>query len=291
VLSLFVKLLKKIETSTIGKMRKSKPADLAIIIPTLNEENYIGRLLSSIMSQTILPAEIVIIDAQSEDGTIGVIKKFQRKLPQLKYYQIPKYTISRQRNLGVKKTTSNNILFLDADMLLLESNTLEKYLAEIKLKKPAIAAATNLPDSDLWKDKGFFMAMDLTFKTIKPICPVAQGMNMYVKRSVFEKNKGFDEQVAVGEDHEFVQRIVRNGGKFCYLKHPKMYTSVRRVKEVGRMKFAMMMTLSFVLDRSLGYKKNPIAKVYQLGKHTSYPEQSERARSSYPERSERARFP
>src|SRR6476659_2031064 len=98
--------------------------DLAIVIPTLNEEHYIGILLDSIASQTVLPKEIVVVDAESKDKTIEEIKRRQspstdaqdiKHLPQLKYFQIPKYTISRQRNLGVKKTSSEFILFLDAD--------------------------------------------------------------------------------------------------------------------------------------------------------------------------------
>ncbi len=54
--------------------------DLAIIIPTLNEEHFIGRLLDSIISQSVMPKELVIVDAYSKDKTIAEIKKRQKKL-------------------------------------------------------------------------------------------------------------------------------------------------------------------------------------------------------------------
>ena len=243
--------------------------DLAIITPTLNEEKYIGKLLDSISRQTVKPKEIIIVDAQSQDKTICEIKKRVKVLPQLKFYQIPKQTISRQRNIGVSKTTAKHLLFLDADMILLDPQTLEKYLAEVEQKKPDIAAATNLADSDYWKDKSFFMAMDLTFKTIRPIWPTAQGMNVYVRRQIFMRSKGFDESIHCGEDHEFVSRVVKKGGRFVYLKTPKLYTSIRRIKKVGHFKFATSMTLQFILDRTLGYKRNPMIKHYQFGNHSS----------------------
>ncbi len=244
--------------------------DLAIIIPTLNEEKYIGKLLDSIAFQTVQPKEVVIVDAYSVDQTIKVVKKYQKKLSQLQYFQIPKYTISRQRNYGAKNTTAKHLLFLDADMLLLDPFTLEKYIREVEIRQLDIAAATNLPDSDFWQDRGLFMAMDLTLKTIKPIWPVAQGMNLYIKRKFWQKNNGFNEELKVGEDHEFVTRVVKNEAQFGYLKTTHVYTSIRRIKEMGRMRFAMKMTLSFVLEHSfLGYKNNPISLQYELGKHTA----------------------
>lgn len=175
-----------------------KVADLAIITPTLNEEHYIGKLLDSIIAQSIHPKDIIIVDAFSKDGTIEEIKKRQKKLPQLRYYQIPKDTISKQRNLGAKKTNAKHLLFLDADTQLLDPHTLEIYLKEVENKKPDIAAATNHPDTDYWKDKSFFKAMDITFKTLKPIWPAAQGMNLYVKHSVFDRFAGFDPQIKCG---------------------------------------------------------------------------------------------
>jgi glycosyltransferase involved in cell wall biosynthesis len=246
-----------------------KVADLAIITPTLNEANYIGKLLDSIITQSIQPKNIIIVDAFSTDNTIEEIKKYQKKLPQLKYYQIPKDTISKQRNLGAKKTNAKHLLFLDADMQLLDPLTLEIYLKEVETKKPDIAAATNHPDTDYWKDKGFFKAMDVTFKALKPIWPAAQGMNLYVKHTIFDRFGGFDSEIKCGEDHEFVSRVVKNGGKLLYLKRPKLYTSVRRIKKVGHFKFATSMTISFILDHTIGYKRNPLAKKYEFGNYSA----------------------
>lgn len=244
----------------------AKTIDWAVVIPTLNEERYIGALLDSLAKQSAQPKEIVVVDAFSEDKTKQEVEKRQKDLKQLKFYQIPKSSISKQRNFGASKTTAPHILFLDADMVL-AWDALEDYDQEISEKKPDAAAAINRPLSNDWRDKFMFEGMDLSFKVLKPIWPMAQGMNMYFNRQIFEKNHGFDEEILVGEDHELVQRICKKGGKFIYLEEPQVYTSIRRIKKVGRIRFVLMMTVSLLFVVFVGYKKNPIKEKYEFGKH------------------------
>ena len=141
-----------------------KVIDLAIVIPTLNEEKYIGSLLDSILSQSVQPAEIAVIDEYSKDKTEGEVKKRKQQLPQLKFYRIAQYSISRQRNFGAKKTISPHILFLDADTVLVDEDTLEKYFEEVTEKKPGLALAQNYPLSKNWKDIVLFQAANLGTK-------------------------------------------------------------------------------------------------------------------------------
>lgn len=244
--------------------------DLAIIIPTLNEEHLIGRLLDSILKQTVLPKEIVVVDAYSKDKTIQEIKKRQIDHPSLKYFQIPKDTISVQRNFGAKKTTSPHLLFLDADMELREKDNLEKYFIEIMKRKPDVAAASTLPDVNNWKNTVYFKVEDLALKTSQYLWPVVTARNFYVTRQMFDFVGGFNDEIRVGEDQELVQRIIKSGGKLIFLKTVKLHTSVRRVEDEGRTKYALRMVL-FGLNVFLrGYKKSKVK--YQFGHFTTQPE-------------------
>ena len=241
--------------------------DLAIVIPTLNEEKYIGGLLESIARQTTVPKEVAVVDAFSTDKTQDEVKKWQKKLPQLKFYQIPKDTISRQRNYGVKKTKSSKILFLDADTALIDDDTLERYMEEVEEKGAAVAVACNYPLSRHWKDKAYFEAANLTTKVGKFVWPMAVGINLYCERQVFEKLGGFDEKIRVGEDIEMVQRFARKGFLYEVLIKPKIHTSVRRLRKEGRIRFVLMMINSFINHHIYGFHKNPIDKKYEFGNH------------------------
>lgn len=246
---------------------RMQTVDLAIIIPTLNEEKFIGRLLDSIYFQSVHPKEVCIVDAQSEDHTLDEVRIRQKKLPQLKYYRIPKFSIARQRNLGVKKTKSSRILFLDADTALIDPDTLEKYFNEAEKKKANLAVAENYPLSSHWKDKAYFQAANLGTRVGKFVLPAAVGINLYCKRSVFEKLGGFDESIKVGEDIDLVQRFAKSGVLYEILEEPKIYTSVRRLRKEGRIRLVLMMINSFINGHIFGYRKNPIAKEYEFGKY------------------------
>lgn len=236
--------------------------DLAIIIPTLNEEYFIGKLLDSIIKQSSLPKELVVVDAYSADQTIQEIKKRQKKL-NLKVFQIPRSTISRQRNFGVKKTTSAHLLFLDADMELQNQDILEKYFAEILNRKPAVAAAKNLPDSSYWKDLIYFQAEDLFFRLSKFFWPVITARNLYVRREILNRVGGFDEAITVGEDQQLVHRIIKQGGKAVFLKTVKLHTSTRRVELEGRRKYALKMFMFGLNTLMRGHKKSKVQ--YEFG--------------------------
>jgi glycosyltransferase involved in cell wall biosynthesis len=240
--------------------------DLAIVIPTLNEETYIGKLLDSIYSQTIWPKELVIVDAQSQDKTEQEVKKFKKKLPQLKFYQIPKYTIARQRNLGAKKTLSSHILFLDADTVLVDKDTLEKYFQEVEDKNPGLAVAPNYPLSDHWKDKILFEVANAGTAVSKHFYPLAVAINLYIKRNVFETLGGFNEKIKLGEDCELVQRYAKSDLKYTVLKGPRIYTSVRRIRKEGRIKYVIQSINSIIGTEIYGYRKNPAVKKYEFGK-------------------------
>lgn len=246
-----------------------KKLEMAIVIPTLNEEGFIGQLLDSIHKQTILPKEIIVVDAYSKDNTEEEVKKRQLKLPQLKFLKVPKSTVSKQRNLGAQSSTAREILFLDADMILKDKNCLEEYVKEVRERNLDAAAAPNLPTSNYWKDQIFFTSMNLLFLAIRPIWPMANGMNIYVKRKFFKQTGGFDDSIKIGEDHDFIQRIVRVGAKFKYLKNVRLYTSPRRYQKMGRRKFAIKMVRSFMHVLRHGYKDNPVEIDYEFGKHNT----------------------
>lgn len=236
---------------------------MAIIIPTLNEEHFVGYLLDSIRSQSVEPQEIVVVDAYSQDKTSEQVKMRQKLLPQLKFFQIPKSTVSRQRNFGVEQIIAKHLLFLDADTELRGHNILKRYFEQIKKRGPDLAIVTTGPTTDYWKDKVFFTAMDLLFKTLKPIWPMATGVNMYVKRKAFERVGGFDESIAVGEDFELVYRLVKAGGKFSIISDPKIHTSPRRIEKEGRINFILKNVRAFLHIIRKGYRNNPME--YEFG--------------------------
>jgi len=57
---------------------------VSIIIPTLNEEKHIRRLLKTLRRQTCKDFEMIIIDGNSKDNTRKIIRKFAKLHPRVK---------------------------------------------------------------------------------------------------------------------------------------------------------------------------------------------------------------
>jgi glycosyltransferase involved in cell wall biosynthesis len=71
----------------------------SIIIPTLNEEKFIGGLLDDLASQSFTDFEVIHVDGNSEDKTCEIVETFQSKL---KVQTIK----TEKRNLSYQRTSS-----------------------------------------------------------------------------------------------------------------------------------------------------------------------------------------
>jgi dolichyl-phosphate beta-glucosyltransferase len=95
------------------------PWKLSIIIPAYNEENRIGNtlnLISNYLKEKNLNAEIIVSDDGSSDKTQEIVKKYEEKIPNLKFIG---YEKNQGKGFAVKKgveaSQGQYILFTDAD--------------------------------------------------------------------------------------------------------------------------------------------------------------------------------
>ena len=85
---------------------------ISIIVPVFNKELSIAETLESIYNQTIDNFEVIIIDDGSTDNTKNIIESFDRKI---KYISQPNQGQAVARNNGIKISSGEYIVFLDAD--------------------------------------------------------------------------------------------------------------------------------------------------------------------------------
>jgi len=83
----------------------------SVILPVFNEENSITPCLKSLLVQTHIHLEIIVVDDGSSDNTLNLVKKFDVKT----FKQMHKGPGSA-RNLGAKNAIGNILVFIDADM-------------------------------------------------------------------------------------------------------------------------------------------------------------------------------
>ena len=94
-----------------------QPAKVSVIIPCYNCALTLQRAFNSVLSQTVQPAEILLIDDKSTDNTLEIIKQSIVAFP-LKI-KIIELTVNQgaanARNAGWEVATQPYIAFLDSD--------------------------------------------------------------------------------------------------------------------------------------------------------------------------------
>ena len=89
---------------------------VSIIIPCYNAGTWIGECLDSVLAQTYRPLEIIIIDDGSTDESLGTIKRYAQRYPDLIHYETgPNRGGCAARNRGFTLSKGTYVLFMDAD--------------------------------------------------------------------------------------------------------------------------------------------------------------------------------
>lgn len=103
---------------------------ISFIIPAYNVEDYLGKCLDSILSQTDNRHEIIIIDDGSIDRTGAIADSYAERDNTVKVIHTPNRGVSCARNTGLDNAHGEWIWFVDSDDCLLPEaiDSTEKYL-------------------------------------------------------------------------------------------------------------------------------------------------------------------
>ncbi len=112
--------------------------DVAVVVVNYNGEHFIRECLNSALSQSIGPAEIVVVDNASSDQSVTLIRE---KFPNIKLLpQQKNLFFCRGSNIGIAATTAPFVLLLNNDAVL-QPEYIEKTLQPM-LRDSRIGAVT-----------------------------------------------------------------------------------------------------------------------------------------------------
>ena len=99
---------------------------ISIIIPTFNSEKTIADCLASVLSQDVNDIEVLIIDGCSTDKTIDIVRQYEKKQLQVKYYIEKDKGIYDAMNKGIAKANGAYLYFLGSDDTLYDRNVMRQ---------------------------------------------------------------------------------------------------------------------------------------------------------------------
>ncbi|KKS84946.1 MAG: Glycosyl transferase family 2 [Candidatus Gottesmanbacteria bacterium GW2011_GWA1_43_11] len=214
-------------------MSQSSKHFFSVIIPTLNEEKYLPRLLGDLAKQTARDFEVIVVDGSSHDKTVRCAREFRKQLL-LTILTVTASNVSLQRNRGARHARSQYLVFLDADVRIPEHFllTLKKLLSNTRTD---YATTRYRADQETLLDQGLTTigsgAMQLSALVGKPFF---SGQCIVMKTTVFRKLHGFDKSITHAEDCDLVQRAAKAGcvGRMFFETFHTI--SLRRMRRDGR---------------------------------------------------------
>lgn len=202
----------------------------AVVIPLYNKAAYVEETLRSLARQTLAPAELILVDDASTDGSLEIAEAFLEKeklafrntrieLLRLKKNSGPGFA----RNRGFEKTNSELVSFLDADDCyqpdflrrvkdVFETHSISFLVTGIRYipgGETDPETETLMPWLRLLEDELYLMENPLELVS-KPAFVMGVGSNVVAHRSWMNEIR-FDEDAKLNEGIDFWYRVLKNG--------------------------------------------------------------------------------
>lgn len=208
----------------------------SIIIPTLNEDHLLPKLLKDLKEQKLQNFEVIIVDGKSTDKTKELALSYAKNIP-IKFFENERKNVSYQRNFGAKESQGKYLIFLDADVQVSPSFTTiaQKY---IEKNKGLVFLPYVMP-----KEKKQYPDINLIFPFLNNLIALSQSFNrpfsaggcMIWEKNFFLISGGFDENAIIAEDHGIIRKAHAWGVKAKFISQLKILFSLRRMKREGRL--------------------------------------------------------
>jgi len=215
---------------------------LTIVIPCKNEKAVILKTLDLLNYQTdIFNVKVIVCDASDDTMTnISLKNRIKSKKDNFNLLITDGGLPAQARNNGFKLVTTPYVLFLDADIFLLDPEILLSSIIEMRMHN------LNLVTAKFRSDNGKYNYVYKTFDVIqsisKWITPFCLGGFMLVRSETFRQIGGFDEEIKVAEDYHLSKQI--KSTKFKRLNNV-VFTPPRRFETKGIMYMIKLMVGSF----------------------------------------------
>ena len=223
----------------------------ALVIPVLNEQRFLPRLLDRLLP--LADAEILLVDGGSSDGTIEMSQRIAAEHPQVRLLHSARGRGCQMRH-GAAASSAETLVFLHADSLPADNlaATLNKFHAK------GLEAATfrlRFDSDNVWL-KLFALAARLDTSLTR-----FGDQGLVIQRALYDECGGFAD-VPLFEDVLLFTEI-RRRSKLAYLD-ADIITSSRRFAERGPLR-QMLRNIRLYTAWKLGRPIEELAEIYQNG--------------------------
>lgn len=205
---------------------------VSIIIPTLNAEKFIAELVLRLRRQTLLPAEIIVVDSSSGDQTVEIAAEMGCRTLVI---ERKAFDHGGTRNQSAKLAVGDVLVFMTQDALPVDDKLLEKLVEPLAdsliaasfgrqlAKGDAIppekfARLFNYPGTGMVKSRDDLPRLGIKTFFFSNVCSA-------VRKREFEAVGGFPEKIVMNEDMVLAAKLILRGYKVAYVPEAAVWHS------------------------------------------------------------------
>lgn len=233
---------------------------ISIVTATFNSGVTLHHTFKSVLNQSFKDIEYIVIDGQSKDNTLDIIREYEPKFGgRMKWISEPDNGLYDAMNKGITMATGDVIGILNSDDFYTSDDILSRVADEIKDVDAVYGDIHYVNESDLTKcvryysSKGFRRwKMRLGFMPAHP--------SFYCRRAVYSRYGLFDTDFKIAADFEQLLRLIYINR--IYIKYlPIDFVTMRTG---GVSSSGIESHKKIIRDHMLAYKKNGIYSNYFL---------------------------
>lgn len=184
---------------------------VTVLLRTLNAEPFLGDLLPRILSQTLVPLELLVVDSGSRDETVLVCRAAGARV-----VTIPsdEFTHARSTNLGFREAKGEFVAMLSQDALPTDDRWLSELTAPLADPGTVAAFGRQLPRPGCFPLERWELERCYP-DSGTPGTPYSN-VNSAARREAWE-TRGFDESLRIAEDQAWAESWMREGRTIAYV--------------------------------------------------------------------------
>ncbi len=190
------------------------PRTVALVIRCFNEEAHIGRLLTGVSRQTVVPDEIVVVDSGSTDATLAITAAFPVTIVQI---APDDFSFGRALNVGLAAASCDLAVLASAHVYPLYDTWLAKLLDPFD--DPAVALSygrQRIPPGGRFSEQRLLEQWFPATSVARQRHPFCNNANAAIRRSVWA-HQPYDEHLTGLEDLDWAKRAIASGHVVSYV--------------------------------------------------------------------------
>lgn len=213
---------------------------ISVIVPVYNVSHYLAECLDSVVSQSFLDKEVILVDDGSTDSSGAICEEYAARFPYIRVFHKENGGLSSARNRGIEEAAGEWIIFLDSDDVWADTECLAKLhdyavslnLDIVKFEYQAVNEKLEPIEPRIYAKSDFENRVLDNYNLVKHgIAGEWFAVLYFIRRNVITGLR-FNEQTRFQEDIDFYCRLFAAKALRCGYMDEKMYLYRKRTESI-----------------------------------------------------------